>query len=361
MAEENKNELEQQLEKQKEAEEALLKASRENLDKVFGDEPNPEPEPEPEPKPTSDGKPEPDPQKESEPEPEPEPEPTGEQEPEPEPGKAGDEPKLTQAEIRAAIHLGWSEDEVKELEQANPELAKKTCTKALESTNNLSKKFSELGKTAVEKPAESEPKPQPESKPKPKSIDFTALEKEYENDPIVGVLKQVVEQNQTLAEEVNTLRATGIQTDDKIDKAQAQQDAAIAQQIDAFFTRPDVTEYGEVYGEVPKGFKDWDTLTQGQIKKRWEVVEQANLILLGAQQQGMDMSLDEAFERAHLLVTEDVREQTIRKKIKKEAVKRSKGITLEPADSKRIMKTSAKTMDEVHQNAKANLQKVFRS
>jgi len=364
MAEEDKNELEQQLEKQKEAEENLLKTSRENLDKVFGDEPNPEPEPEPEPKPTSDGEPEPDPQKDPkkdpEPEPEPEPEPTGD-EPEPEPGKAGDKPKLTQAEIRAAKHLGWSEDEIKELAQAKPELAKKTCAKALESTNNLSKKFSELGKAKAEKSVEPEPKPQPKPEPKPSTIDFTALEKEYENDPIVGVLKQVVEQNQALANEVTTLKTSTTQGDDKVSQAQAQEDAAIAQQIDVFFARPDVVEYKDVYGEVPKDSKDWDALTQGQIKKRWAVVEQANLILTGAKQQGMDMPLDEAFERAHLLVTEDVREQTIRNKIKKEAVKRSKGVSFEPSDSKKVTPTGPKTKEQIHQNAKAGLQKVFRS
>lgn len=363
MAEENKQEPtkeEQQTKEKIEAEENLLKTSRANLDKVFGDESNPEPEPEPEPEPTSDGKPEFDPQKKSEPEPEPEPEPTG-NEPEPEPGKADDKPKLTQAEIRAAIHLGWSEEEIKELEQANPGLAKKTCAKALESTNNLSKKFSELGKANSTKKEEPEPAPQPKPEPKSKSIDFTTLEKEYENDPIVGVLKQVVEQNQALADEVNTLRTNNTHSDNKISQAQAQEDAAIAQQIDVFFVRPDIVEYKDVYGEVPKDSKDWDALTQGQIKKRWAVVEQANLILLGAKQQGMDMPLDEAFERAHLLVTEDVREQTIRNKIKKEAVKRSKAVTFEPTDANKPLKTGAKTMTEVHQNAKANLQKVFRS
>ena len=342
------------------------------LEEVFGDEPNPEPEPEPKSEPTPEPEPEPDPQSEPEPKPEPKPDPEPEPEPEPEPaGKddgepkpepAGDESKLTQAEIRAAIHCKWSQEDIEELAKVNPVLAKKTCAKFLESTNDLSKKFSELGKaqvTKVEPESKTATEAIAESKPEKKTIDFTALEKEYEGDPIVGVLKQVVEQNNTLAGEVETLRSSGSLNESKVDKAQVQEDAAIAQQIDGFFNRPDITEYEDVYGKIEKDSKDWDDLTQGQVKKRWSLVEQANLILLGAQQQGMEMPMDEAFERAHLLVTEDVREQTIRKKIKAKSVKRAKSITFEPNSSAKVANSGTKTKAEIEAKAGQALQKCF--
>lgn len=264
--------------------------------------------------------------------------------------EADDEHALTQAEVRAAIHLGWSQDEIDALSQANPELAKKTCAKALESTNNLSKKFSELGKVKAE------PEPKPETKPESEGFDFSALEKQYEDDPIVGVLKQVVEQNQTLAKELGKLQQT---RDKAVDTAQAQEDAAIAQQIDTFFDRPDVKAFAEVYGETKKGSKDWDALTQGQIKKRWSVVEEAQRIMRGAEALKEEMPLEEAFERAHLLVTEGEREQVIRKQIKAKAVKRAKSITLEPTGTKKVPHDGPKTMDEVHANAKRGLRKLF--
>ena len=273
--------------------------------------------------------------------------------------KAGEESKLTQAEIRAAIHCKWSKEDIEELAKVNPVLAKKTCAKFLESTNDLSKKFSELGKKQEKKEPEAKIEAKVESKPEKKTIDFTALEKEYEGDPIVGVLKQVVERNDALANEVETLRSSGSLNDSKVSNAQAQEDAAIAQQIDQFFGRPDVAEYKDVYGEVEKGSKDWDNLTQGQIKKRWAVVEQANLILLGAQQQGMNMPLDEAFERAHLLATEDVREQTIRKQIKTKAVKRAKSISFEPTSTKKVAGSGKKTKAEIEAKAEQDLRKVF--
>ena len=273
-----------------------------------------------------------------------------------------DEHALTQAEVRAAVHSGWSQEDIDELAEANPGLAKKTCAKALEAQNNLSKKFSELGKTLADKKDEPAVPATPTSEPKPKSaIDFTALETEYKDDPIVPFLKQVVEQNQNLATEIKTLREAGPKADDAVAKARAQQDAAISQQIDTFFDRPDVAVYEDTYGKVEKGSKDWDNLTQGQIKKRYEVAEQANLIMLGAEKQEVEMSLDEAFERAHFLVTKDVQEAAIRKSIKAKAVKRAKSLTLAPTDSTKVKPTGVKTQAEIEANAARTLQKLRRS
>ena len=358
MSTENKTVEEIRAEENKAMEELIAKTD-ENLAALRGDlTPDPEPEPNPEP--------EPEPEPEPDPQPEPEPEPESEPGAEPEP--AGDDPEpadkhaLTQAEVRAAVHSGWSQEDIDELAEVNPGLAKKTCAKALEAQNNLSKKFSELGKTLATKKDEPAVPATPAPAPQPKSaIDFTALEKEYEDDPIVGVLKQVVEQNQGLATEIRTLREAGPKADDAVAKAQAQQDAAISQQIDTFFERPDVAVYKDTYGEVEKGSKDWDNLTQGQIKKRYEVAEQANLIMLGAEKQGVEMSLDEAFERAHFLVTKDVQEAAIRKSIKAKAVKRAKSLTLAPTDSTKVKPTGVKTQAEIEANAARTLQKLRRS
>jgi len=343
-------------------EKELVTKTEKELDKVFG-ESNPGPEPEPKPEPTpdkeSESEPEPDPQSKIEPEPEPESEPdkAGEQKSEPEPESA-DKTGLSKAEIRAAIHLGWTEDEVNELAQANPELAKKTCAKALESTNNLSKKFSELGKAkSVTKTEVTEPVKKVDKKP----IDFSVLEQEYENDPIVGVLKQVVEQNESLANELQSLRTSGPSVDSKIEQAKVAEDAAISQQIDAFFKKPEISEYSETYGDVGKDAHDWDNLTQAQLRKRWELVEEANYILIGSESVGVKMPIDEAFERAHLKVTEDVREKVIRNKIKAGVVKRAKSLTLEPTNSVRNVDSGVKDRKELEQVTEQRLQKVFRS
>lgn len=346
-----------------EAMEKLYKNTDENLAALRGDDFTPEPEPKPNPEPEPDPEPESDPQPGPEPKSDPEPDPEPEPEPKPEPEPAGDDPEpadehaLTQAETRAAIHSGWSQEDIDELAEANPGLAKKTCAKALESQNNLSQKFSELGKTQVTKEEPAVPVT-PAPVPQPKSIDFTALETEYENDPIVGMTKQLYAQNQALATKVDALEAAGPKAEAKVNEAQAQHDAAVSQQIDTFFDRPDVAAYGDTYGAVEKGSRDWDSLTQGQIKKRYEVAEEANRIMLGAQKMKQDMPLDEAFERAHFLVTKDEQEVVIRKSIKAKAVKRAKSLTLAPTDSVKVSDTGKKTLAKAEANAERTLAKL---
>ena len=329
-------------------EEAENKAEA-RLDAVFGDASTPEPEPEPEPEPTPEPGAEPDPQKETEPEPEPEPEPAGTV-PEPEP-KMADDTKLTPAEIRAAIHQGWKQEDIDSLVKTNPGLAKRTCAKMLEGTNNLSKKFAELGKKAME------PAPKAKEETKTEKIDLAKLREQYEDDPIVEVVER-------LANEVAALKSapsstTAAQADTARVAAEAAEDAAIGQQIDVFFKGPDLSSYSEFYGAVPKTSKNWDTLTQGQIKNRWEVVNKANLIILGAKSQGVAMTLDEAFENAHLLVTEGIREQVVRKKIKSEVKKRDGSLTLEPSTSKTTVDSTKTTSKEREERAASRLKKVF--
>ena len=271
-----------------------------------------------------------------------------------------DENALTQAEVRAAIHSGWSQEDIDELAEANPGLAKKTCAKALESQNNLSQKFSELGKTQAAAPVAPAVPVTPAADPKPKTIDFTAMRKQYEDDPIVDVLEQVVNQSQAQAAEISTLREAAPKADAAVNKAEAQQDAAVSQQVDTFFERPDVVAYKDTYGEVEKGSRDWDGLTQGQIKKRYEVAEEANRIMLGAQKMQQEMPVDEAFERAHFLVTKDVQEAAIRKTIKAKAVKRTKSLTFEPTGSKKVPDSGKKTVAKAQANAEGRLRKLFR-
>lgn len=271
-----------------------------------------------------------------------------------------DENALTPAEVRAALHTGWTQEDIDELAEANPGLAKKTCAKALESQNNLSEKFSEVGKTLAAKKDEPAVPETPPATPEPKKspIDFAAMRTHYEDDPIVDVLEQVVGQSQQQAEELAKLREASASGDAKVDQAAAQENAAISQQIDTFFERPEIAAYKEVYGDVEKGSKDWDNLTGHQQRKRYEVAEKANLILIGAHQQKVEMSIDRAFECAHDLVTKDVREAVIRKQIKAKATKRSKSLTIEPSNTKAVPGTGKKTRAKAEANAEKLLAKL---
>jgi hypothetical protein len=274
---------------------------------------------------------------------------------------AGDEPHFTAAELRAAVQNEWTKDELEDLYKKDPELARKTASKFLKTVNATSKLFAEAGqklKTVPPVVPASTVTHQP--KVDTNKIDMAAIEKEYEDDPIVDVLKAVVAKLESQSEPAPVVTHTIDEATQAVQQAQVEQDAAVAQQIELFFQTPDVVGMSDFYGVVPKESKDWDVLTQGQIKNRWKVIEEANLIMKGALSQGMEMPLNEAFERAHLLVTAPVREQAVRNKIKSQAVKRSKSLTLEPSSATVTTKVTTKTMDTAAANAKPKLQKLFR-
>jgi hypothetical protein len=347
-----------------------IKANAEaRMDVVFGDEPIPEelppkdkstPEPEPESEPESDPqKKEPEPEPEFEPEPEPADKSKGKEEP-----KAEDEPNWTAAELRAATHQGWTKEELDALHEKDPDLAKRTCAKFVETVNATSKLFSKYGRLAkpVEQPAQPKPaEAKPESKLK--KIDLEKIKKEYEGDPIVDVLEAVISNNETLATKLESQPGVTTHMIDSAEEvrraADAEKEIAVSQQIELFFQAPDVVAMSDFYGKISKDSKDWNDLTMRQMQNRWKVIEEANLIIKGAASQGMEMPLEEALERAHLLTTADVREQAVRNKIKSQATKRTKSLTLEPS-SATTTKPTVKTMAQAETNAAAKLQKVFK-
>lgn len=327
-----------------EKQEHLEAGVEERMAKIRGDDPTPEPKPEGDPEPTPEG----DQKQDEKTTPEGEPaadsdakdgKPAGEGTPEGE-ETAGDEHALTEAELRAAIHRGATEEDIQELAKANPGMAKRMCAKALADTNNLSTQFSEIGK----KLGAAESSPAPEAK-KVEPLDLSALEAEYEGEPgTLAVLKQLATQNHAYAQAEADRQAAAVvqKAEDREDAAAAAEDVATSQQIATFFTDPKMSGYDEFYGLTPKEDASWSNLTMGQMDQRMAVVEQAALIRAGAESQGQEMSIPKALELAHLSISTPVQEEVIRKKISQQLTKRAKGITLKPGTGTKIVATGEK-------------------
>jgi len=327
-----------------EKQEHLEAGVEERMAKIRGDEPTPESELEGDPGSTPEG----DQKQDEEATPEGEPaadseakddEPAGEGTPEGE-GPAGDEHALTEAEMRAAIHRGATEEDIQELVKANPAMAKRMCAKALADTNNLSTQFSEIGKRLSAADPGVTPEP---SKVEP--LDLSALEAEYEGEPgTLAVLKQLATQNHAYAQaEADRAADVAVQkAEAREDAAMAAEDAATSQQITTFFTDPKMQGYGEFYGVTSKEDTTWLGLTIGQTDQRMAVVEHAALIRAGAESQGQEMSIPKALELAHLSISTPVQEEVIRKKISQQLKERAKGITLQPGTGTKIVATGEK-------------------
>lgn len=296
----------------------------------------------------------------SEPTPEPEPEPqdaapaeetpaaTDDPTPEPEAEEpAADEPKaIPDSHYRAALHMGYTPEEIGTLYDANPDLALKTVAKAYETVNAATKQLAELGRQSRQL---REQPPQAPAAPSRREALLKQLKEKYEDDPIIDVLGELIPD--TAPARPQPVAQPAYQP------PSVDQEIAVRQQINTFFTADEMDVYGDLYGTTSQA-GDWSNLTPGQKANRIEVCNRAQNILDGAAMTGMQISTAEALERAHLEVAAPMAEQFVRERIIKSAQKRAAGVTLKPSGSKTPAATGY-NKDQAIKEIGAELRKVF--
>ena len=265
---------------------------------------------------------------------------------------AEDKKGILDAHYRAAIHQGWSDDDIKTLYKANPALAEKTFAKLLDTTNRLSREFSAIGRSKLKPKSDTSTETERKTEPKKskfKKVDIEALRKQYEDDAIVDVVAQMQDQIEELHEEASKRPepASDPQAQERVIRAKVQEEAAMEQQIGQFFGGSDLKGYNEFYGKVLKNSSDWNNLSIDQKKNRMDVLNMADQIIIGAEAQGRDMSIDDALNLAHLSISEPVREKVIRETIKTKVVKRAKSLTLKPSGKAAVKNDGPKTAQEL--------------
>lgn len=245
-----------------------------------------------------------------------------------------DTPQLSDAYHRAAIYSGMSEKDVEDFMVASPELAIKTFAKLHEGMNRASREFSNIGRYKKEQAAKPDNETADnESASNFEKVDLTKLREDFPED---NSLISVIEGMQGQMEKMDSqLKVKSTQPSTELDGEKAKLEAAkvqhISEQINDFFGAPDMQVYADVYGAVPKDAKDWGSLLPSEKMNRVAVIDQVEQLMIGAEELGGNMEVGDALQRAHLLVTEPVREKMIREDIMAKVVKRSKGITLKPS------------------------------
>jgi len=246
-----------------------------------------------------------------------------------------DEFQLPEAYVRCAVHQGWKREDVISFFEAQPEIALKTFDNIYQSTNKLSGQWSEFGRLAKQK-AEPEPKPEPES-----DI-ISELEGVEDLDPkVVKVLKHMDARNKRLEE---MLSKTTAPSNLEEDRNRAVTDDIRIRQIQKFFDGDDMEPYRKYYGRLDMDVAIED-LPAAQRKHRYEVMVQADRILSGAGMQGVKMSVEDALNQAHLLVTDPIREEVLVNKIKAGAKKRARGHIMRPSSKKRVTNATGQSDD----------------
>ncbi|KKL23293.1 hypothetical protein LCGC14_2426840, partial [marine sediment metagenome] len=235
---------------------------------------------------------------------------------------------------RAAIHRGMTDTEVKEFYETTPELCVRTLGKIYEAVNRSSAEFASLGrarKDQMEQAALEAAAPQKEEDDFI-GVDIEALE-ESEMDPdALAIIKTINDQNKLLHDKVQSVESTATQPQENFDRVATQESALIGQQIENFFKSDEAKPYGDgFYGVVPDKDTDWANLSPGEKANRWAVIEMMDDILVGAEFNNRDISVDEAMRMAHLNVSEPQRTKVIREELTAKLTERSKSLSLKPA------------------------------
>ena len=260
--------------------------------------------------------------------------------------------------FRAAIHQGWSPEEIQELYSQNPEVALKTFEKIYESTNYITKQTADLGrkhKQLTEKLVKSETSPTT-SKSEVQELNVEEFKKKYPDadEFVIDLVGQLSKQNKVLYDKVQSL-----ETQQKVSNEPSDEDKKVWNIIVDFFSDNALTQFKDFYGVAKSNDEFGKVLTGQQLKNRMEVVELADQVLSGAALQGKDMDYAEALHLAHLYVSDVIREKVIRDEIKSKITARSKGITVKSSGGK-VPDDGTITPEKLEKKVASRLGKLFK-
>ena len=268
---------------------------------------------------------------------------------------------LPSAFLRAAVHRGWKEEDATEFYKTNPEAAMKTFQNCYLDVNNATREWALIGKGKLQRDSVLNA---PEVPAKIEVVDIAKLKSEYDLDP--GTIAVLEAQNK----QIETLNAQPVQPVQPVQpayQAPVGPDPNIELEIDNFFRSANLSDYSKFYGTIGLG-QDWSDLSSGQRANRWKVLEQANLVIMGSEAMGRSIDPLEALERSHMAVSEPIREQVIRGKLKKTATKRKNSMTIRPTSGTRSVakvatdaggKGKPRTREELNASVQENLNRVF--
>lgn len=272
-------------------------------------------------------------------------------------------PQLPDVYYQAAIHRGISKEDIVSFYKANPEQCVKAYGNIYEAVRRSGEEFAAQGrvhKEQVAREAELANAPQKTEESEFVGVDIEALEKTEIDPDVLEMLRAMNDQSEKLHNEVQALKAVpGKQLADT-SAVDSQEVALIQQQIGNFFTSDETKPYAEFYGVVPATDVDWAALSPGQLANRFAVINMMDDILLGAELNKREMSIDNAMQVAHLNVSESQRTKVIREELKASVTKRSKSLSLKPSSTSKTESTTKKTEEEFVETTQGRLDKLFK-
>jgi hypothetical protein len=185
----------------------------------------------------------------------------------------------------------------------------------------------------------SQPTGQPPAPSQPVGLSedqLRAYEAEYGPDnPLLAMYRQQQQMIGNLNDQLNTVNGRLSKHDADMQQLEADRKANDAKKVVDFFNQDAVKPYGALYGQLKEGEMSFESLPLQHRINRDKVLELAGNIMLGAEFKGQAVTLDEALNMAHNIVSEPMAAVVARESIIKSVEKRHKTRVVRPSDSKR--------------------------
>lgn len=288
------------------------------------------------------------------------------------------EPVIEDRLLQAARRRGWSEDRIQRLVKADPELAIDTFEQLFEDANSLTREFSTLGKALhqqgqlppqsdVQDPnsgqlygAGQQPPPQqpaPQAQPQGQGQGQGSLLPGFQFKPEVlegldePFVNQVLQPVQQYLDQIGQVMNRVVAGHDSF--INERQKEMLYQQIDGFFNDRGES-YQDLYGQGGRS-----EISPEALEARKRVVREADAIKAGAQMQGRNLTVAEALEMAHNLVSSSHQNQTARRQITRDIQKRQAQVTIPPTNrSNQSDDTSGDPIAVAEKNLNKRLKKI---
>lgn len=250
-------------------------------------------------------------------------------------------PEIPDAYYRSAARYGYKPEDVADMvDKIGIDYVTTMLQNLHQKDNNMTNVFSDLGRKAKELGAGAGKPPDLTSGGAGHTVDdstdeLDALVDEYGNDhPLVQMYKKQGQALNDLKESFNDLNSNLALTQDQVSEQEQELEEQTRRSVNGFFSGKGMELFSRFYGELKDTAGNWDALSVGQKSNRDKVCEYADQILVGAKMHGDPMSLAEAMERAHMIVSEPIAETITRSKIMKQVEKRHKARVVRPSSGK---------------------------
>lgn len=229
--------------------------------------------------------------------------------------KDDDSPMLPSGHRRAALARGFTSEEVDYYLETKPDEAIKELARVFDEWQEENSRWSDRGRQLLAAGQEASDEKVDDGKKSSEALahyDAAALIEKHGNedlindliDPLNATIDQVNAVTEKLSHSEKFLRNTEIN--------------ALEVATQNFLKSKEMEPFRDTFGvEITE-------LTDKQVKNRMELFGEADIIVAGAKDHGKDITIQNALERAHIIVSQGTRDEGIRQSIRDSLKKRTK-------------------------------------